>query len=391
MFMLSVPAFGLSFNEALKRIDEHEKVKATDLGARVQQALSLKSSSLSDPNFKIAAKNFPKDSLKRDESPMTGIEVGLSQKLPLTNRLGHERKALEQAAKSYEAKSSLARQGLIKLLWDALIERRKILEQSKIIKENLAWINKNLKVSKKLYANGKSSQQAVLDIQIRKSELESELAVKEIELDEVRQHLKYLVGSEQIDRKTIPWKNLQLGSASTRDFRLKSYSHDLNSLESSVRAAGLSLVPDVTLSLSYTKRSNVDSFGDFASATISFPLPFAGKKYASKKTAVMRKAQVAKELGHYKRIKQKEVGILEREIKKISTRLNILTSKTIKFASSSRTITSKSYSLGRSSYVELLQSELKLQKILMSKAALRAKRDMKKAELKYRLGEPLDG
>ncbi len=70
--------------------------------------------------------------------------------------------------------------------------------------------------------------------------------------------------------------------------------------------------------------------------------------------------------------------------------MSILKEKTIKFARNSREITAKSYGLGNSTYVELLQSELKLQKILMNKVMLEAKRDIKRATLKYVKGEPLN-
>ena len=82
--------------------------------------------------------------------------------------------------------------------------------------------------------------------------------------------------------------------------------------------------------------------------------------------------------------------VLNKEVKKLLNELNILEEKTIKFARNSREITSKSYGLGHSTYVELLQSELKLQKILMHKVMLEAKRDIKRATLKYVIGESLN-
>ena len=81
--------------------------------------------------------------------------------------------------------------------------------------------------------------------------------------------------------------------------------------------------------------------------------------------------------------------VLNKEVEKLSSELRILKEKTIRFARNSREITSKSYGLGSSTYVELLQSELKLQKILMQKVMLEATRDIKRATLKYIKGEPL--
>ena len=92
----------------------------------------------------------------------------------------------------------------------------------------------------------------------------------------------------------------------------------------------------------------------------------------------------------YKRKKNRDISVLSKEIDKLLGELEILNEKTIKFARNSREITAKSYGLGNSTYVELLQSELKLQKILMHKVMLEAKRDIKRATLKYVKGEPLN-
>ena len=93
---------------------------------------------------------------------------------------------------------------------------------------------------------------------------------------------------------------------------------------------------------------------------------------------------------NYKKKKLRDVSVLTKDLKKTVSELNILKTKTLKYAQNSRKITSKSYGLGNSTYVELLQSELKLQKILMQKVMLEAKRDIKKVTLKYVKGESLN-
>ena len=69
--------------------------------------------------------------------------------------------------------------------------------------------------------------------------------------------------------------------------------------------------------------------------------------------------------------------------------MKILSENTIKFADNSRKITSKSYSLGNASYVELLQSELKLQKLLIRRSLVASKLNKYKINLKYLVGEKL--
>ena len=96
-----------------------------------------------------------------------------------------------------------------------------------------------------------------------------------------------------------------------------------------------------------------------------------------------------KNFENYKKQKNRDVSILNKEIEKVLSELSILKTETVKFANNSRKITAKAYSVGEATYNELLQSELKLQKILMQKVMLEAKRDIKRATLKYVKGEPL--
>ena len=230
-----------------------------------------------------------------------------------------------------------------------------------------------------------------MDIQIRKSEIESSLSNKKYEILQLEDKLLYLTRSEsdQLDYSTIPWKVLTSKKENINDFKELALKEEVKSKEFNLSASKLNYVPDLTVAVSYTKRSNIDSNGDFVGATISFPLPFSGKKYASQSKAVEEKYSVVKSLEDYKRQKTKNSSILTRELKKLQAEIIILTNKTIKYANNSRIITSKSYGFGNSTYVELLQSELKLQRILLKKVMLVAKRDIKKITLKYILGESL--
>jgi len=57
---------------------------------------------------------------------------------------------------------------------------------------------------------------------------------------------------------------------------------------------------------------------------------------------------------------------------------------------SSQQIVSKSYALGNSSYLELLQSELKLQSLQQQRISLEEKLLLSKVDLKYLRGESLN-
>lgn len=389
-FIISMNANALTFKEAIQKLEKHESVESALYKSKATIEVAESKGSWGDPMLKIAAKNYPVDTLKNDQSPMTGIEFGISQKFSLTTKYGNIEDAFLSLSKAYKYDATDRKELLTKALWEIIILKKQMKEELKILKENQIWINKTLKVSKKLYANGKTSQQAILDIQIRKSELESEVNNKGFELDQLSDKVNYLIGSSEIIDSSIPWKILTDSPKKLIDNRELSLKEKLKSKEYSLSAAKLNYVPDVTFSLGVTKRSNIDDNGDFVGAAISFPIPLSSEKYANTGAASQERYMAIKDYDNYQKSKARDIAILEKEIEKLKTEIKILDAKTIKFARNSRTITSKSYGLGETSYIEVLQSELKLQKILIQKVMLEAKRDINRVTLKYVLGEPLN-
>ncbi len=391
MIFFSLNTSAISFKEVVDSFGSHEGVEFITRKAYSIKKDSQAKGSWGDPIFKVAAKNYPKNSLKNDVSPMTGIEFGVSQKISLTTKYGNIKKHLSSISKSIHLKAKDKKEILTKSLWEVVITRKKVQEEVSILKENLNWIIKILKVSKRLYANGKNSQQAVLDIQIRRSEIESSLSNKHYEILQLDDKLLYLIRNKKtrLNYNTIPWGILTSKKSQKKDYRELSLKEIVRAKKFNLTASRLNYIPDLTVGLAYTKRSNINNEGDFVSAVISFPLPFSGKKYGLYGKAAEEKYSATKEFKHYRRRKKRNSSILFKEIKKLQGEILIITNKTIKYAHNSRTITSKSYGLGNSTYVELLQSELNLQKFLLKKSMLVAKRDIKKITLKYILGEAL--
>lgn len=389
-FISSMEAKAITFEKAIKALQSHESVDSVRFKSKALSEEAELKGSWGDPKFKIAAKNFPKDSLKDDQTPMTGIEFGVSQKIALTTKYGNIEDAFKSLSNAYQFEADDKKEALTKAFWEILIIKRKVSEELEILKENNTWISKILKVSKRLYSTGKTSQQALLDIQIRKSEIESELNNKKYELSQIDDRLKYLIGTADIKTASIPWKSLKTSSDKLKDNKELSLKEKLKAKDLALSASKKNYVPDLTVSLGYTKRSDIDGNGDFVGAAISFPLPFSGEKYSKHGQAVQEKYMAVKNFENYKRQKNRDISVLSKEIDKLLGELSILKEKTIKFARNSREITAKSYGLGNSTYVELLQSELKLQKILMHKVMLEAKRDIKRATLKYVKGESLN-
>lgn len=380
----------LDFGEIVKRIEGHDEVVTQSLLAKSLESDARVAGSWGDPMFKVAAKNFPKDDLSRGKTPMTGIEFGIASKISLTTKYQNLEDAKMANAKSEHYISKDRKNGLMKVLWDLIISEDKVKEEIRIIKESLKWISDIIKVSQKLYGNGRISQQALLELQIRKSELESSLSNKTFELEQLNTKSQYLFSSnlEEVNKKSIPWKILDQ-KQTVVDFKQLAIEKKLEGAQLNLTAAKLNYVPDLTVSLGYTKRENIDGKGDFLGASVSFPLPFSSQKYGNHNKAIEQKSRYVKMLNSYERGKERDKSYLTQEISKLSREKSILSNKTIKFATDARRITSKSYAIGNASYIELLQSELNLQKLLLKEVSLNYLLKSKKIQLKNLLGEKL--
>ena len=393
--VLSLPANGMamSFTEAIDNIKAHDKRASISSQAKAAMEKSSESGSWGDPILKIAGKNFPANSLKDDQTPMTGIEVAISQRLPLSKKYSHEEESLQKIGQAKQWQASYTENQLISMLWKHLISLRKFQEQHGIIKENIQWISKVIEVSKTLYSNGKISQQGILDLKIRKSELKSQLFEKQFAIKSTKEQIRYLVGADgaYIDLSTVPWQRLKFQqstdtSKDPMELSLKSY---LESKSAATNAANSNRVPDITIGIGYTMRSEIDKNGDFVSVSAEIPLPVSSKRGAAFREALLDQKSAEQRLTNYKRQRDADLKSLEFDHQSLSAQLNTLKTESISFAKNALEITMKSYRLGTATYIALLQSELKLQNLQMKQSDLVARRSLNSVQYKSMLGEKL--
>ncbi|MBT6324844.1 MAG: TolC family protein [Bdellovibrionales bacterium] len=388
LILISCDVFAFTFKDSIKKLDNHNKVLEITNRAKASLEEGREKGSWGDPKLKILAKNFPIKNLKYDQSGMTGVEIWVSQNIPLSSKYKKREEIYRSSSNAYILDSQDMKNFLAKELWMYLIINREIKEKKQILKENLKWIIENIQVSRKLYSNGKISQQAILELEIRKSELEVRISNKRFELDQVSENVFYLLGYkiDAIDQSTIPWNILNKENLNIKDHRELALQKRITVQDLKIKESKLGLIPDLSLSISATKRAANDGAGDFVGAGVSFSLPLSSQKYGRIHKNIYQKYSLSKKFEEYKRKKTKERLNFESDLLKLKQELNIVETKSLVFAKSSMNITSKSYGLGRSTYVELLQSELTLQKLLLRQSSLKSRIDLKKIDLRYLLG-----
>ena len=367
---------GLSFNEVVERLANHPAVIAFDSQASAQQAASQRLASWGDPMLKVAGKN------------LFTIELGVSQRFPLTSKyrlLGEVSKALQQKA-SHNAEHN--KRLLVKRLWQIVITMRELTASRVILEENRGWLIKALRISQQLYANAKVEQRAVLALQIRQSELDSQLSSNHRAIQEQLANLSYLV-SEQVGSivDEIPWSILTINNAGN-DPQEQALVAQLKAKTVSAEAQQAARIGDLTVSASYSH--NIKISQSTMMLAVAMPLPLSAKTSASYQQALHERQRAELMLADYRRNKASELLRYQQQIKRLTSELTILTNTTVPLATDAKRLAFISYKLAKASYHELLQSELKLQALLLRQTSLRAKVAQARLEYKFRNGERLD-
>ena len=393
IFLSSNSIAAITLHEALLSLEDHKLVQSQLDSAKAMNEYSQAQGSWGDPKLTVSAMNFPRENLSRNESMMTGIQVGLSQKIALSNKYGLAKEAYKDKALIKQYSGKQYQRELAYALWEMAIEQTRLEEERKILNENLGWLESNLNISKQLYRNGKIPQQALLDIQIRKGRLKGQIVNINHSVSSVHYKLAYLLGQQKVDPLLITvqdWtfleemkKAYEVSSDLTeeKDFELEKLKHNVKYSENQLKVKERNFIPDLQIGLNYTKRNDRDGLGDFVGASVSFDLPTSDMRYAQRSEAHYQKLSAHKELQHYQLSKPHRLRQIDNDISDILEQLNILRKSTLQFAKTSREVSAKSYARGQSDYLRLLNSELQYQNQRIEEIGLKAK--LRRARVLY--------
>jgi cobalt-zinc-cadmium efflux system outer membrane protein len=277
--------------EALK---VNPDLKAAELRYQSFEAKVSQAGTLPDPMFKGTASNLPIDSWSLDQSPMSGVELMLTQRFPFPGKLGlAEKTARSMAQKTKEDYESVKNfmLGELKRNYYQLYLLDKSIE---IIQKNKLLIEDFARIASTKYSVGKGIQQDVLKAQVEVSKMIDKL----ISLEEMKKMVQAKINI-LLNRSPQDF----LGETSDLSFREFSYSEEelqnlalannpsLKGRSFQVSAARLSYDlakreywPDFSLSASYRIRDVVPmdpvKGKDFVSfsADLNIPLYFWSKQ-----------------------------------------------------------------------------------------------------------------
>ncbi|MFT5702739.1 MAG: hypothetical protein ACJAZX_000893 [Rickettsiales bacterium] len=381
---ISVSANAQTFDELVGDVANHSKIESLK---NKQQAIFKEGeakSSWAEPELKVDAINLPSEDPRLGLSPMSSIGVTLSQKIPLTSKYSNISKSYNSLAKTQQYQSDILKRKIILGIWDHAAMKEKITKSIKIYEENSGWVDGMIKVSGKLYSTGKVSQQAILDLKIRKSQIDSDIKTSQILLKKLDKSLAKLLDKPNqnisLALNSVFWGKLeQYNSKNVADTPQELVLKTLSKAASyQQKADKQNKLPEINVGLNYRYRDDVDNYGDFIGGFVSIPIGFGARNYQHQ-SSIHNYSKAKNDLKAYQNELVSFKEELKFEIKKLESQLDILVSQTIKFAQTSRNIASKRYSVGNADYLELLRSELQLQNLLLQKIEIEAKIKQNKA------------
>ena len=160
--LISSLVFAESFEELSQKLESHDLLKSKLYEVQAMQEKARQSGSWGDPKLSVSAMNFPKDSLSQNESMMTEIQFGLSQKLSISGKYGKLKESGLEKAKTYRAQTKQLKREFLKGLWEISIQKERLINEFKILKEKIEWVKNNLKITKRNTRPGKSQNKQFL-------------------------------------------------------------------------------------------------------------------------------------------------------------------------------------------------------------------------------------
>lgn len=303
----SAPAKALEgiVQETLKN---NEDLKAAEARWQMIERKIVPAGSLDDPMLSLGFLNYPIDSFKDDETPMTGKDIRISQKFPFPGKLAAKTEMAEQQALWYKGVYEDGKLQVIRKVKDAYYRLFYIDKAIEITEKNIDLLEDFIRLTETRYEVGSGLQQDVLKAQVERSKLMDKLFTFRQQQQSALADLNTLRSLPSVTPIEAPaeleltainreLEQLQKGSEKNRPL-YAAYASLIERFKSQRRLAKLNYRPDFTLWAGYRLRedSGMDPVDgeDFVSAGVSLNLPI----YRSKRNEAVAEADSGLSMAH---------------------------------------------------------------------------------------------
>jgi len=153
-------------------LENNPEIKTVEYMKQSADYITSASGSLPDPTFTVGLLNLPVNTLSLDETPMSGINLGISQKVPWFGKLSSQKNIADLSGRNAEAQIYIYKNQLVRKLTDAYLEYSYWSLSTPIIEQFRDLLEATRKVAEVKYANGEAPAQDMLRISSIASRLE---------------------------------------------------------------------------------------------------------------------------------------------------------------------------------------------------------------------------
>jgi len=396
----TAPSLEAMVAEALEKSAElaalRGRIEAVEASVRPAGALP-------DPMAVVALSNVPVGGLELDRTPMTGVEVGLEQQVPASEKRRLRRQVRSEEAEAlwgrYDDLCNDTKRRVKKAYYDVQLlgETLRIAQANKGVAKDL------LETAEALYATGKGLQQDVFRAQVRLSRMIDEAVAAREGRAAAGTRLNRLLYRPA--RQPVP----ELAALGREELRLDPEELAARALEQNPRMLALTkqveqtktktelakagLRPDYKLGFRYRIRQEIPmdpAFGDdFWSASVAISLPWLYRSDTvdqEVRGAEATRAAAEAELEALRNELGARVEELVVEGKRLDEQITLLETALLPQAEGALSSSWSAYETGRVELLTVLDNHLNLYHLHLRRSRLLAERKRMLAELEYVVG-----
>ncbi|MCG8611327.1 MAG: TolC family protein [Pseudomonadales bacterium] len=363
------------------------------------------SAQLPDPTLVLGAQNFPTDTFKFDQEPMTQLKVGLRQMFPQGDTLSLLEMKMNIMASSMESMAQARYLSVTRMVRKNWLEVLYWQHAQDIIEEDKVLFNQLIDVTRSLYSIGKVQQQDVLRAELESSRLDEKL-IKAIRQGETeRAGLARWIGRTAM---TESWPSILPILLTPKDIvssknpdealiialiaehpELVSLQQDIAAAERDIKLAKQKYQPlwGVELNYGYRGGKNMDGSdrSDFVSAMVNVSLPLftTQRQDRSVKSATLRKEALK---SSYQDKVYEMVGMIQtlsRRLMQTEEQLQLFEQSILSKARLQAEASLNAYQADAADFAEVMRAFLREQKDRLDYERLRVTRLQLLSELQY--------
>ena len=158
-------------------LERNPDIRAAEHKLRALEYQAKYAGWLPDPQFAVSALNLPRVSLGLDETPMSGISLGLTQSVPWPGRLSAQADIADLTSENQALDIAAGRNRVTRLVTSGYYDYSYWTLAEGLLAEDLKLIQNIIDVAEVSYANGLGSAQDVLRSQTARARLENRIIV----------------------------------------------------------------------------------------------------------------------------------------------------------------------------------------------------------------------